>query len=96
MSSFDTPDIHCPACGYLSDATTGVGHNQAPTDGAVTLCLACGALGFYEHVLGRLTIRPATAAEHDELIQDPQIRQVLAVRARTVGTDLLPPKGPHS
>lgn len=96
MRTHPTPDIHCPACGYLSDATSGLGHSHAPSEGAVTICLACGALGFYALALGRLTIRAATPAEHDVLVEDPRIRLTLALRARTVGDDLRPDqKGPR-
>ena len=90
------PDIHCPGCGYLSNATSGLGHSEAPAPGSVTLCLACGQLGFYALVLGQLTIRAATPAEHAELIQDERVRQALAVRARTVGDDLRPDRGGRS
>lgn len=97
MHTTRTPAATCPECGYLFDAATGLGHARTPDEGAVSLCLACGALGIYTRVLGALTVRPTTPAEHDDLIADPRIRQALAVRARTIGDDLRPtPEGPTS
>lgn len=88
MISHDTPSTSCPACGYKFDAATGLGTDDAPDGGAVSICLACGALGIYAVVLGVLTVRATTPDEHEELIQDDNIRRALAVRARTVGDEL--------
>lgn len=77
--------INCTGCGYRFDASTGLpGTEGGPDEGSVSICLACGALGFYTFVDGKLTVRPVTPAEHDELILDEDIRRALAVRSRVV------------
>ena len=92
METTRHPEQACPSCGYKFDAATGLRDAKTPDEGAVSICLACGALGIFTYVLGRLTVRATTPAEHDELILDPFIRQALATRSRTVGDDLRPAK----
>lgn len=95
MNDSRHPATKCPACGYLFDAATGLGDATEPNDGAVSICIACGALGIFTHALGQLTVRPATPDELDALRANPLIRQALAVRARVIGDDLQPPKDPQ-
>lgn len=82
--------IACYQCGYRFDAATGLRGGGSPDEGSVSICIACGALGMYVRALGALTVRAVTAAERDELIADPLIRQALAVRASRIGDDLRP------
>ena len=91
MNTSRYPQQACPSCGYKFDAATGLNGADRPSEGAVSICLACGSLGIFTYVLGQLTVRAATPAEHDELIGDPFIRRALATRAATVGDDLRPP-----
>lgn len=80
----------CWHCGYVIDASTNTAEDApVPAAGDVSMCLSCGALGFYATgPIGLLTVRPATVDEVDELRRDPQVRRALAARSRVVGDSL--------
>lgn len=87
----------CQVCGYKHEADTIIGRTPAmPKPGDVGVCLACGALAFYESSgLQGLRRRLATPAEIDQLRGDPKIRRVLATRAAQFGDRLRPDRQGH-
>ena len=37
-------DSICPSCGKRNDAVTGMGHDEAPEEGSLIVCIGCGTL----------------------------------------------------
>jgi hypothetical protein len=85
MREFELVAAQCWQCGKVLEVATETKENEVPEDGDVSMCLMCGALGFYQATDGGLSVRRATPEELDELRQDEFVRQLLAVRARVIG-----------
>lgn len=63
----------CWHCDMALDAATDPEDEQSvPTEGAVSICLYCGAVGIFGP---ELALRPPTEAELDELANDRELRQ---------------------
>ena len=43
MSTARMIAIDCPKCGHTLDACTGIGHENSPSPGDLTLCIKCAA-----------------------------------------------------
>ena len=71
----DTAPMACPACWYPVDAATGITSDEAPEDGSVSICLACGAISVYCN--GASALRPPTVEERGELMGDPDIQKAV-------------------
>ena len=41
--TIDTPEDHCPACGYKTDAAACVGEDASPSPGDLSICANCCA-----------------------------------------------------
>lgn len=89
----------CPACGYILEEATPVPGTASrpagapefrPDDGDVSVCLACGSLGVFQVSPLGVTVRAASPAEVDLFLADPEIVELLKIRARVVGADLRP------
>lgn len=63
------PVDHCPACGTLLDAASGVrGEDIIPGPGDLSVCIRCGQMLIFNQ---RLRLRKATEKDLEELlIQD--------------------------
>jgi len=48
-------ELACPSCGYKVDAATGVGHDAAPSDGDISICIECCAVNAFVVEDGKLT-----------------------------------------
>ena len=71
-------DTVCPFCGALHNAHSNVTNVFPVTDGAVSLCVRCGNLAFFDHkALGRL--RKPTDDEQKEFDESPQVQKELAL-----------------
>lgn len=91
--------VSCPNCGYATDAhaiTDPARPDELPTDGDVSLCLACASPSiFTNHVTA---LRPPTSAELAELRVDSGIEQAIGglvtARERALAAGLGWPVGP--
>ena len=63
MTAFKTRAQHCPSCGRLIDALTGVGHEHAPSPGDYTVCFYCGTVMRFVEPLP--SVRLATKADFE-------------------------------
>lgn len=91
--------IECPTCGYRFDAASRLTDDpgaqaEAPDDGSVSICLACGSLGIFADGVTRL--RLPTADERAELMASVEIQAVVqaVTEARDRQRDW--PRGPRS
>lgn len=41
----------CPHCGYLTEASTAVGHSNKPRPGSVTVCFKCGGVSEFTETM---------------------------------------------
>lgn len=86
----------CPTCGYRMDAHSAVGTEDAtPTDGNLSVCIACGSLAIYASVLGTLTLRQPTAEEREEALQDPTLLAAMFAQRQARAENPDWPKGPN-
>ena len=85
----------CQDCGYRFDAASAVaGDAEQVAAGYVSICLACGGLGFYVDSPSGLVIRPATDAEREELLADPQMIRIRLAIHEAASQDPNWPSGP--
>jgi hypothetical protein len=69
----------CLGCGQLLDASTCVGEDAGPTEGDVTVCLACGHI----MVFGRnLVLRNPSDDEIADIAGDERVLEVQRARKR--------------
>lgn len=86
----------CDACGYLLDAATGVGNDDSPEEGNVSVCLKCGAIRiFAENAEGALTRRKPTVDEELELMADEDLQALATEHVRRLAAiqQVDPPRG---
>lgn len=69
-----TPESHCLICGYKLDAATGLGHDEGPRPGSITICFRCGAVMKLDD---ELKARAMTEKEQAEIHADPQLMEFL-------------------
>lgn len=69
----------CPACGYRTQAASGVGTDGPiqPKAGDASICLQCGQLLLFELDMVGLRLRLPTVLELVDLRQDPNVEQLL-------------------
>jgi hypothetical protein len=72
LDSTRTPLTICWHCDRALDAATPIDDDAVPEPGAVSLCMYCGAVSYFEH---DLRLRPPTHAELDELEQNDEFRR---------------------
>lgn len=73
--------ITCPSCGKVNDAQSSPDDEEAvPEDGNLSMCLYCGDLSIFVTTDGVMGLRAPTLAEYEELMEDPEIRRMLAIR----------------
>lgn len=87
----------CPACGYPVPLTTGIGPDMegvVPHDGAVSICIACGAIAIF--TADGAALRAATPEEKAEIITDVKVANVVAAVLLLKGRDPAWPVGPRS
>jgi hypothetical protein len=48
MTETPMPPVHCPSCNTLLNAATSVWSDEAPSDGAITICIQCGHIMVFE------------------------------------------------
>ena len=85
MREFELVAAECWNCGRVLETATETQADTFPEDGDVSMCLMCGALGFYVDTGTGLSVRRATPEELDQLRLDPFVRKMLAVRSRVIG-----------
>jgi hypothetical protein len=58
----------CPHCGYLFECASGVGHDDAPSPGAITVCIHCAGIAIFGEGLAmrKPTLAELTALEGTE------------------------------
>ena len=74
MPSFSKVSAACHHCGYPIDATRSVAADQQPTEGDLSLCMACGELAAFHMLVRGWTLRPLTARETDEAMARSDVR----------------------
>lgn len=67
MTAHRTSPRPCWHCFAPNDAATGADHDEAPTDGDVTLCIECGEWGIFEGE----SVRKPTDDEYVEIVDNP-------------------------
>lgn len=77
MRTTDLTPSPCWSCGYVIDAATGVGNDNAPKAGDVSICLRCGALGVYADGPAGLVVRKPTDEEFDVMAHDDTLNGYL-------------------
>lgn len=88
--------VVCPTCGYKMDGHSAVGEEDAvPSAGALSICIACGALAVYQDVLGALHLRQPTGEEREAALAQPEVVAVMVAQreARSARRDW--PRGPR-
>jgi hypothetical protein len=58
---------HCPVCRYRVSVTTGLGHEEKPLPGDVTLCINCVSVLIFTD---NLAVREPTLKELENLTPD--------------------------
>lgn len=66
-------ESRCLRCGYRMDASSGINQDDAPEEGDVTVCLACGDLYAFD---AALRLRPVPQDELTALPED--VRRAIA------------------
>lgn len=73
--------MNCRSCEIELDGHADTeGTDASPEEGDLSMCIYCGALGFYTVTGGVLGIREPSAEEHRSLIRDPYVRSILMKR----------------
>lgn len=78
----------CVSCGHqLDSALDASDGDNTPSDGAVSVCIACGGIAiFASQDDGTFQLRGLSPQERMSLIaQSPDLRRLLAIRARIMG-----------
>ena len=85
----------CPICGYQVDAHSAVGeHDAIPSDGAISICIACGEPSVFTAVLGgALALRRPTPAERDDILRDDTVISVMLAHRQAREQDPNWPRG---
>lgn len=63
-------DTICPWCGKKNEVNRGVGHDEPPSPGDVSICFECTQLGVYDD---EMRMRKPTAEEAVVLSTDPNV-----------------------
>lgn len=85
----------CPTCGYRVDAHSAIGTEDAtPKPGDISICIACGSLAAYAPALGTLVLRPLTAEENEEALQDPRLVAAMFAHRQARASKPDWPRGP--
>ena len=71
------PPSPCLHCGALTDTAFSVGGDNAPSPGAITLCIECGHIMAFAD---DLTLRNLTSEEIHAVAGDPRLLAVQHVR----------------
>lgn len=67
-------DSICPWCGKKNEVNRGVGHDEPPKPGDVSICFECTQPGIYEAMDGaEVTMRKPSGQELDALSNDPNV-----------------------
>jgi hypothetical protein len=70
-----TPITLCWHCDHMLDAASPVEGQAVPSEGAVSLCLYCGAVAIFEE---DLKLRAPTEEELDEIVKEREFRKTFA------------------
>jgi len=68
----------CPFCLYTMEAATGITDDEAPEDGAATMCIACGEFAVFERAAPG-GLRKPTDEEYGEFAAHPLMRKMRAL-----------------
>jgi hypothetical protein len=90
MSKNNIEGTRCPYCDYEFELATGVGHDQPPSSGDMSICIRCGSLGLFTvSDTGVLGVRKPSK---DELIdiyqQNPEVYDMQTAPARALLREL--------
>jgi hypothetical protein len=84
------PGLTCLHCHAVVDQATELTDSAArPVPGSVGICQFCGNLAIYVATSpdGVLGFREPSSEEINWLLDQPEVQQILAVRARVMGQD---------
>jgi hypothetical protein len=80
------PPSTCTGCGHALTASSGVGNDDVPDPGSVSICVYCGKMTVFDE---NLMLREPTEAERKEILEEPCVQ---AARRAVVMTR----RGEHS
>lgn len=63
--TYDIPPCLCPYCGRKVEAMTGQGHNSAPKNGDIAICIGCHGVQVFEGGI----VRKAGVEEVREILE---------------------------
>jgi hypothetical protein len=68
----------CNTCGYRIDSATGMNCDDAPNEGDISICLACGSIEVYVESPDGMVTRRTTEAEFHECMADKTVQDIVA------------------
>lgn len=82
QTTTDIPEQRCAKCGFLFSQTTNPSVDVKPFPGAVSICIACGAVQIFNT---DFTLRDPTPEERGRLQRDPIVTELQLARAYLFG-----------
>ena len=91
--------IHEPAecwkCGYVVDAATSIDEDATPTEGDVSVCIACGVPGVFVMTDRGLSLSKPTLESELEIYQNETVKKLIFAVRYAKSKDPNWPKGPR-